>query len=499
MEKKNDKTKKYEYLNNLGKKISKFISDEIRNQIGTQLEELERKIKENNEKEKKYQDRLEYMKSKDMDDITYVYAKLKDEFEEFLYEKEETEAEYEKLKEDTYNIILNEYEFDEEKFYVFLQNVLKIPVDDIRNLFDNNLNENLYYGENIKSYIKEIISDYSEDFGKQIEKSELAEIIQNRYNANVNCFNETGKYIKKFDCSRLNVEDPTVYLFGKYADVCGLIHFNDIYEINDMCDVVEYSEVKSIMYGEDGDFAPKEYAYGIFYKNPDNAVDKIKQVVYMREKFEQSDFSLVGAKFEIYDEVIFDSSNMEIFKEVVDSIDSFVKKENIRLDDYCETEEEAIENENKIKEFVGKMNEKYAAKRFADADNASLSKSNEFERITTDKDEFKAELKELDARIANKDEFNAKLIEFLREFLTDEEYIVMTSRFGIEDGKPKSLEDVSKLLGVTTGKIRMFEANALRKLKSNMSELDKRLSEIGINLDGLDMLTNNNSETGRKR
>ena len=38
-------------------------------------------------------------------------------------------------------------------------------------------------------------------------------------------------------------------------------------------------------------------------------------------------------------------------------------------------------------------------------------------------------------------------------------------RFGLDDGKPKTLEDVGKEFRVTRERIRQIEAKALRKLK----------------------------------
>jgi len=68
------------------------------------------------------------------------------------------------------------------------------------------------------------------------------------------------------------------------------------------------------------------------------------------------------------------------------------------------------------------------------------------------------------------DEFTSK--EYLRKeldaalsTLTDREELVIRMRFGLDDGKPRTLEDVGIYFGVTRERIRQIEAKALKKLK----------------------------------
>ncbi|MCL1945498.1 MAG: RNA polymerase sigma factor RpoD [Firmicutes bacterium] len=62
------------------------------------------------------------------------------------------------------------------------------------------------------------------------------------------------------------------------------------------------------------------------------------------------------------------------------------------------------------------------------------------------------------------------------EFLTPREEVVIRMRYGIDDGQPKTLEEVGRVFGVTRERIRQIEAKALRKLKQNTKS--KKLREF---------------------
>ena len=49
--------------------------------------------------------------------------------------------------------------------------------------------------------------------------------------------------------------------------------------------------------------------------------------------------------------------------------------------------------------------------------------------------------------------------------LNDREARVLSLRFGLDDGRPRTLEEVGKEFDVTRERIRQIEAKALRKLR----------------------------------
>ncbi|KPJ66580.1 RNA polymerase subunit sigma [candidate division WOR-1 bacterium DG_54_3] len=56
-------------------------------------------------------------------------------------------------------------------------------------------------------------------------------------------------------------------------------------------------------------------------------------------------------------------------------------------------------------------------------------------------------------------------LENVMSSLTDREKVVLKLRFGLEDGHPRTLEEVGRVFNVTRERIRQIEAKALRKLK----------------------------------
>jgi RNA polymerase primary sigma factor len=68
------------------------------------------------------------------------------------------------------------------------------------------------------------------------------------------------------------------------------------------------------------------------------------------------------------------------------------------------------------------------------------------------------------ADVASRELLKAQLNTVLSE-LSDRERRVLLLRFGLEDGRARTLEEVGKEFNVTRERIRQIEAKALRKLR----------------------------------
>lgn len=69
-----------------------------------------------------------------------------------------------------------------------------------------------------------------------------------------------------------------------------------------------------------------------------------------------------------------------------------------------------------------------------------------------------------------------ELYKFIDEVLTSREARVITLRYGLDDGVPKTLEEIGEMLGATRERVRQIEAKALRKMqnyikRSNLKDL----------------------------
>lgn len=62
-------------------------------------------------------------------------------------------------------------------------------------------------------------------------------------------------------------------------------------------------------------------------------------------------------------------------------------------------------------------------------------------------------------------------IQSLLETLDTKEAKVLSLRFGLKDGSPRTLEEVGQLLGLTRERIRQIEAGAIKKIRTNKSTM----------------------------
>ena len=80
-----------------------------------------------------------------------------------------------------------------------------------------------------------------------------------------------------------------------------------------------------------------------------------------------------------------------------------------------------------------------------------------------------------------------------KSILSDREFNVLVERFGIEDGRSKTLEEVGRTLGVTRERIRQIEAKSLFKLfgRGKILKLGEGFEQmktiVELALDGIDV------------
>ena len=68
-------------------------------------------------------------------------------------------------------------------------------------------------------------------------------------------------------------------------------------------------------------------------------------------------------------------------------------------------------------------------------------------------------------------------VDGLIEVLDDREKKIISQRFGLDGGQPKTLEDVSKDFGVTRERIRQLQNIALAKLRRALSKKEDPLQK----------------------
>ena len=259
-----NKKKKYNHLRNLDKKVFKFLFDEY-NKSQEENEKSNLKLtNEINSNILNLEVKLKSMKEKGLED-TLAYRRIQDEYEEALYKKSKLklkDVNYVRSFSDEYSHIkLNP---DANKFLLFLATVLKIKPEEIKKLF----------GEDLNLIFKAVIDednhfDYAGDILDEIE---------NRYNANVNCFNITGKYIQDLDASIFDIKDKSNNILD-FSEITGLYNYNDMMKVynEDNHEIEEYPQ----------QYEGKYSYYALFIRDdiPDDFQDRILNTLYLEKLF----------------------------------------------------------------------------------------------------------------------------------------------------------------------------------------------------------------------
>jgi RNA polymerase primary sigma factor len=64
---------------------------------------------------------------------------------------------------------------------------------------------------------------------------------------------------------------------------------------------------------------------------------------------------------------------------------------------------------------------------------------------------------------------NEEVSDYMERYLSERELLILKARFGLDDGKPRTLAETGKMVGVSRERIRQIERRALRKLKLMLS------------------------------
>ena len=74
--------------------------------------------------------------------------------------------------------------------------------------------------------------------------------------------------------------------------------------------------------------------------------------------------------------------------------------------------------------------------------------------------------------ILHKDDVISLIKDILETNLNDREQVIIRMRYGFDDGIPKTLEEVSSIIGRTRERVRQIQHQALKKLKLNIADAD---------------------------
>jgi RNA polymerase primary sigma factor len=75
-------------------------------------------------------------------------------------------------------------------------------------------------------------------------------------------------------------------------------------------------------------------------------------------------------------------------------------------------------------------------------------------------------------------ETDTELVREVLSTLTERENLILSRRYGLKDGTPRTLEEIGVQFGLTRERIRQIQEEALKKLRARMEERDRRTEEI---------------------
>jgi RNA polymerase primary sigma factor len=75
-------------------------------------------------------------------------------------------------------------------------------------------------------------------------------------------------------------------------------------------------------------------------------------------------------------------------------------------------------------------------------------------------------------------ETDRKLVQEVLATLTPRENTILALRFGLDDGNPKTLEEIGERLGVTRERIRQLQEEALKKMRAKIEDREKPTVEL---------------------
>ena len=332
------KNENYGYLHNLNSKVRRFESFNlptiIESLYADEIEAYRKKQKEIQlEKNELVAELKEALDSFALKLKTEKYPYYSNEYDTILQVGREITSLDNELEKISLKVPKKKLTFDGDKFMNFLSKYTGTNISYMKNFFGTAINDlikemNKYYETeeiNFYNYIKGTLPRYLPDLN----------YIENKYNANVNCFKSTGKYIQDIDKTVFKCEHPELFYYYQYAEIVGLLTEDDVYVIRADEDPRN---------SEDKDpYTSEEYCYAAFYKNSPNIYNEILCTNYLIEKFEKlylqgrtgindiNDPRRIDID-DIYDmkdglkKLHFDTKNPEEFKKIIDDyINSYLR------------------------------------------------------------------------------------------------------------------------------------------------------------------------------